>query len=182
MLSFTSKYRQRKIQRGVFSRLLLGILPMLRSLEKWQLLQFFSPIFLKLVRLYQTRVSPHKGFSCAHRKLHQQASCSEYFALNLQNHGIIQAIPLQLERFQDCKQANRILKAHRLQLMHQNLSQSLSSQSKRKKRNTNECDALDCSGGCCDISLCDCDGLDCDFPDLDCDCNDVPCDLDCDCG
>lgn len=65
------------------------------------------------ITFYQTWISPHKGFVCAHRVLHRGESCSQYAKRTILEAGLWQAIPLIQERFEDCKVANEILKARR---------------------------------------------------------------------
>ncbi len=62
---------------------------------------------------YQKFLSPHKGFSCAHRVLYGCESCSQYFKRVIAEEGIGQAIANAKGRFQECREANQILKARR---------------------------------------------------------------------
>ena len=62
---------------------------------------------------YQKFISPHKGFSCAHRVLYGCESCSQYFKQVIAEEGIITAIAKAKGRFQECHEANEILKKRR---------------------------------------------------------------------
>jgi len=62
---------------------------------------------------YQKFISPHKGFSCAHRVLYGCESCSQYFKQVIAEEGIFTAISNAKGRFQECREANEILKARR---------------------------------------------------------------------
>ena len=62
---------------------------------------------------YQRFISPHKGFSCAHRVLYGCESCSQYFKNVIAEEGIFVAIANAKGRFQECREANEILKARR---------------------------------------------------------------------
>lgn len=62
---------------------------------------------------YQKYISPHKGFSCAYRLLHGGESCSNYFKRVIGEEGLITAIQVAEQRFQDCRTANEILRARR---------------------------------------------------------------------
>jgi len=62
---------------------------------------------------YQKFISPHKGFSCAHRVLYGCESCSQYFKQVVAEEGIITAIANAKGRFQECREANEILKKRR---------------------------------------------------------------------
>ena len=64
---------------------------------------------------YQKFISPHKGFSCAHRVLYGCESCSQYFKQVIAEEGIITAIANAKGRFQECREANEILKKRRSQ-------------------------------------------------------------------
>jgi len=62
---------------------------------------------------YQRFISPHKGFSCAHRVLYGCESCSQYFKRVIAEDGITTAIANARGRFQECREANEILKTRR---------------------------------------------------------------------
>ena len=62
---------------------------------------------------YQKFISPHKGFSCAHRVLYGCESCSQYFKQVIAEEGILTAIANAKGRFQECREANEILKKGR---------------------------------------------------------------------
>jgi len=62
---------------------------------------------------YQKFISPHKGFSCAHRVLYGCESCSQYFKQVVAEEGIVTAIANAKGRFQECREANEILKKRR---------------------------------------------------------------------
>lgn len=59
---------------------------------------------------YQKYLSPHKGFSCAHRILYGGESCSAYIKRIVGQKGLKAAFQASRRRFQDCKQANQILR------------------------------------------------------------------------
>ena len=63
---------------------------------------------------YQRFISPHKGFSCAHRVLYGCDSCSQYFKRVIAKDGIITAIANAKGRFQECREAYETLKKHRV--------------------------------------------------------------------
>ncbi len=62
---------------------------------------------------YQRFISPHKGFSCAHRVLYGCESCSQYFKRVIAEDGILVAIANAKGRFQECREANEVLKERR---------------------------------------------------------------------
>ena len=54
---------------------------------------------------YQKYLSPYKGFCCAYRVKHGEASCSEFVKQTLLEYGVWQAMPAVKQRFKDCKTA-----------------------------------------------------------------------------
>ncbi|MDB9314075.1 membrane protein insertion efficiency factor YidD [Spirulina sp. CS-785/01] len=121
-------------------------------------------IALKIIQFYQHHLSPHKGFSCAHKAFHRGDSCSQYFHTTIQQQGLAEAIPKLQQRLRDCKTANILLHAE-----------------KQHKRDSS-------NGFCADMSCygCGCDTPDCDLDTPDCDGCDMPdcggCDIPCDCS
>ncbi|MGI4857276.1 MAG: membrane protein insertion efficiency factor YidD [Janthinobacterium lividum] len=57
---------------------------------------------LGAIRLYQRRVSPHKGFSCAYRVHAQGASCSNYGHRVIERHGLWLGLRLLRRRLEQC--------------------------------------------------------------------------------
>ncbi len=66
-------------------------------------------ITIVIINLYQRYISPRKGFSCAHRILYGDQSCSPYVKVTVSRFGFFKAIPLSIKRFQRCKTASDIL-------------------------------------------------------------------------
>ncbi|MGQ4646551.1 membrane protein insertion efficiency factor YidD [Lyngbya aestuarii] len=62
------------------------------------------------ISAYQLHVSPKKGFSCAHRLLHQGESCSQYAKNLLINGNLITAVNMSRQRFKACAAASQTLK------------------------------------------------------------------------
>jgi len=60
---------------------------------------------------YQKYISPHKGFSCAHRLLYGGESCSAYLKRIIQQQGLNAAWQLAPQRFARCRQANLTLRS-----------------------------------------------------------------------
>ena len=161
---------------GLFTAILTRLRLLLQILEHCHLRFIPDHVILWLLRLYQTQLS-----CCAHRTLHHGASCSQFFAIRIQQVGVVQAIPHQIQRFYDCKQALQILKGQqnqRLSANFTNVSSTHTNTYRHKKRN-GPCDE---SPGCDWISWCDCSPfLDCDLALPDCDLG--LCDMDtCDAG
>jgi putative component of membrane protein insertase Oxa1/YidC/SpoIIIJ protein YidD len=60
------------------------------------------------IKVYQRYISPHKGFSCAHRLLYGGESCSGYVKRAIAQKGLLEALNSSGERFGACKQASLI--------------------------------------------------------------------------
>jgi putative component of membrane protein insertase Oxa1/YidC/SpoIIIJ protein YidD len=71
-------------------------------------------IAMALITGYQRYISPHKGFSCAHRVVHGGLSCSEYVKRALLTHGFKDGSRLTRQRFAECAAAARSLREQRL--------------------------------------------------------------------
>ncbi|TVQ13934.1 MAG: membrane protein insertion efficiency factor YidD [Leptolyngbya sp. DLM2.Bin27] len=67
------------------------------------------------INLYRTHISPHKGFSCPHRLLHGDESCSDYVKGLLANQSLRAALQLAPQRFKACNAAAQTLKSQRAQ-------------------------------------------------------------------
>ncbi|MBW4522701.1 MAG: membrane protein insertion efficiency factor YidD [Scytolyngbya sp. HA4215-MV1] len=65
--------------------------------------------------LYQQHLSPRKGFSCPHRLLYGERSCSDYVKQILSDRGLKAALQLAPQRFSACKTAAQTLQAQRAQ-------------------------------------------------------------------
>lgn len=68
-------------------------------------------IALDAIATYQTYISPHKGFACAHRMLHGGESCSTYIKHLLGQESLMSAVHLSRQRFKACATASHTLKA-----------------------------------------------------------------------
>ena len=140
------------------------------------------------IGIYQRYLSPHKGFSCAHRRLYGGVSCSEYFRQAVRRYGAVGALPRLQQRFMDCGEANRILRsqctylAQGLVASHEPIPDDKKRQKNRKtnstRRQTNNevasngisesefwdccCSSLQLGPDACDVSDCGLDNaLDC---------------------
>ncbi len=118
---------------------------------------------ISLIAFYQQRLSPRKGFCCAHRVVHGGSSCSQFAARALARRGWLLFFPLMRRRFDRCA-----LAAMRIQGLQDD------------ERNAKEQRK---SGDCADPTTpCDCAPTPalpgCDQPDLSCDtpgCDGVDC-------
>lgn len=68
-----------------------------------------TPVALASLNIYQKHISPRKGFSCPHRMLYGNQSCSEYVKDILTNQSLTTAIKMAPQRFRDCQAAARTL-------------------------------------------------------------------------
>ncbi len=62
-------------------------------------------LFAFLISIYQSKISPHKGFTCAHRGLHKGDSCSEYTKQEILDKGIFSSLKSIQKRFSECRDA-----------------------------------------------------------------------------
>ncbi|WP_092265279.1 membrane protein insertion efficiency factor YidD [Deinococcus reticulitermitis] len=65
---------------------------------------------LRAIRLYQRRLSRHKGFRCAHAALHGGASCSAAVARIVREDGLWAGRSRVAARFQACRAAHTALR------------------------------------------------------------------------
>ena len=59
------------------------------------------------ISVYQRRISPRKGWQCAHRVRHGGLSCSEWVKRAVARHGVRTGVLLARRRFARCRQAAR---------------------------------------------------------------------------
>lgn len=125
---------------------------------------------------YQKFLSPHKGFSCAHRILYGEESCSQYVKRAVREHGLRQAVLMSRDRFQACKTAHQILRSR--------FSQEEDERDRIRRNADHTCNTClnttDCASMSCEAATClgenscsslhcgalDCGGLDCGVCDV----------------
>ena len=66
-------------------------------------------IAIGLIDFYQGRVSPYKGYRCAHRAQTSGPSCSEFAKQTILARGVLAAFPLMKQRFLECRSAYIVL-------------------------------------------------------------------------
>ncbi|MBR8830850.1 MAG: putative membrane protein insertion efficiency factor [Chroococcopsis gigantea SAG 12.99] len=66
---------------------------------------------ISAISTYQQHISPRKGYSCAHRLMHDDLSCSEYVKQQLLHQDLATALSFTLQRFRDCRAASQQLSA-----------------------------------------------------------------------
>ena len=122
---------------------------------------------------YRRFISPYKGFSCAHNRLHGMGSCSDFGRDVVQRYGVRQGIGLIRRRLQECK-----LAAGELQAMAQGSRsdhpEATEGEPPSKRRYPSHCDTVsNCDGvarmgGDC-LSPRNCNAISCDgLPSLEC--------------
>lgn len=98
------------------------------------------------IGFYQRRISPRKGFSCAHRVLHGGIGCSGYAKARIAESGLFAAFPDIRRRFSDCEAAAVTLTARRAE------SSGKNPRARRRERwCDNSCDTVEC---CSDFGDC----------------------------
>ena len=125
------------------------------------------------INAYQRHVSPYKGFTCAHRNLYGGDSCSQSIKRIVAEESLGGAWTAIRLRFQECKEANLILR---------NTGNNQNGQQRKRQNQDYNCGNW---GDCCQgLSYCDCGGY--DTKGLDCNpCDGDGCSFDCsgiDCG
>lgn len=70
-------------------------------------------LFAYLISVYQKRLSPHKGFSCAHSGLHKGDSCSEYTKKKILEKGVFASLGAIRQRLDECREAAQIIQQRR---------------------------------------------------------------------
>jgi putative component of membrane protein insertase Oxa1/YidC/SpoIIIJ protein YidD len=119
------------------------------------------------IDVYQKFISPHKGFSCAHRLLYGKESCSSFFNRIIIEQGVLAALKISSSRFQACREANLMLRnSDCLQANVQQGNQELE-EPKRRQKKQEDLNIPDCDT-CADVAsvVPDCSGFDCGIPDL----------------
>ena len=74
-----------------------------------------SPTRLAILSIeaYQRRLSPRKGFRCAHRVLHGGDSCSQHIKRAIADLGLKKGLAAARIRFAACREASRTLRTSR---------------------------------------------------------------------
>lgn len=57
------------------------------------------------IGFYQRKISPHKGYCCAHNHLHHRGSCSAFGKRVVLRYGVLRMLPLLWRRLRACHQA-----------------------------------------------------------------------------
>jgi len=70
---------------------------------------------IQSIALYQQHLSPKKGFSCPHRMLHGDSSCSQYIKNLLLDQNLETVVKMSIQRFRDCAKASRALRYQKAQ-------------------------------------------------------------------
>ncbi|MGB3238812.1 MAG: membrane protein insertion efficiency factor YidD [Geitlerinemataceae cyanobacterium] len=178
------------LQKGVIVNSLSLIAPIAHRIRRTPFRSQFDRVTIGIVRGYQKYLSPHKGFSCAYRKLHGGASCSEYFRQTIDRYGFSHASFLFQQRLEACKMANFTLRSSVLEDENNRRRKNCNSSCNRSNC-PNYCECGDCGiADCSDYGACDSnsngylDCGDCNTPDCgDCaisDCGSLDCgSLDC---
>ncbi|MCY7407505.1 MAG: membrane protein insertion efficiency factor YidD [Alkalinema sp. CAN_BIN05] len=140
-----------------------------------------SHVAALLITAYQQYLSPLKGYSCAHRVLYGDESCSQYVKQRILRRGLSDAWPDSRQRFRDCRSAYSTIMASRNDQDLREYEEFDGDRSKNK-RNSRSCNPLNsnncrCSGDSFEIfnfpcipeiiEAIDCDLLSCDLAGCD---------------
>lgn len=69
-----------------------------------------SAISLLAIDAYQRHLSPRKGYRCAYSVVHGGTGCSGFAKHAIHSDGLVRAIPRIMQRFEDCRDAARMLR------------------------------------------------------------------------
>ncbi len=105
-------------------------------------------IALALIGFYQRRISPYKGFRCAHAVLHGGPGCSGFAKSAIREHGLWRAVSLVRQRFRDCRVAMETLMAAQADKPEEPIPVKGTPRPKKKKK-SEWCSRNDCAmAGC----------------------------------
>ena len=121
---------QKKLKNPIPIFIILSLIARLAKFLRIENLINNSILFI--VRGYQLYISPHKGFSCAYKKLHNEQSCSSYFYTCVDRYDLNTASTMLQQRFKECNQANQVLNSQANQKKKQNSK-------KQSKENDSSC-------------------------------------------
>jgi putative component of membrane protein insertase Oxa1/YidC/SpoIIIJ protein YidD len=153
-------------QRGIIATVMTRSITFSEFLDTIGLQKFTGNLVDFAIRDYQRYISPHKGFSCAHRKLHGEASCSGYFRESVANEGLSKSLQLFPDRLAECKEAYLILQSQKLASQKEDPKKAKSKKEKTKEASSTEKHDCNCEDAidaidCCD-SLTSNNSLNCD--------------------
>ena len=103
------------------------------------------------ITAYQQHLSPRKGFTCAHRRLHGGESCSEYGKRRVLEAGLWAALNALGQRFRACRAARQAL----LSVTDQT-SDGKSTRKRRAGTTETSCGGWEdfpCDAGCCALDV-----------------------------
>ncbi|WP_168189672.1 membrane protein insertion efficiency factor YidD [Limnobaculum zhutongyuii] len=103
-----------------------------------------------LIKFYQQRISPHKGFCCAYRYVTGRDSCSGYALKVVQRYGVLALFNAMPRQFMRCRQAN---------LQYSSNMKKCTEEKNKPNKYEQGCDIVSgCLESVEDISKCDCCG------------------------
>ncbi len=107
------------------------------------------------IAVYQTYLSPFKGFSCAHRRLHDGPSCSQFVKQAIAAAGCRAGWAALLLRARECRDAAAILRSDEHAVHEENTGNNASSSPNETRedaltvKSCLQAAAADCGIGCC---------------------------------
>jgi putative component of membrane protein insertase Oxa1/YidC/SpoIIIJ protein YidD len=82
----------------------------LKSMNSLSLDTLTRQTAIQSIQLYQRHLSPRKGYSCPHRVLYQENSCSDYVKSLLMKQDLTSTVQMSMQRFRSCALAAQKLK------------------------------------------------------------------------
>lgn len=71
----------------------------------------FRRFAVTAIGFYQSHLSPHKGFGCAHRIVQGGESCSTRIKRALHEESLTEALQTSRRQFADCTRSSRLLRS-----------------------------------------------------------------------
>jgi len=150
----------------------------MKNRQSFASIRFGDGFFVTAINVYQKRISPRKGWRCAHSVFHGGTGCSGFVKSAIGQHGWRAAWPLARARFRRCKLAARQLRAQKSSSESPFSSSSADSTGQTQNKNQKKPapgGGSDCWSGC-DPGLCHCASAAFDCGPLDSGCIDcTPC-------
>jgi putative component of membrane protein insertase Oxa1/YidC/SpoIIIJ protein YidD len=76
-------------------------------------MNFAQTTSISLIDLYQRKLSPYKGFVCAHNALFRQGGCSGFAKAQIASKGVVFGLQALVKRFRECAVAAKVVQTIR---------------------------------------------------------------------
>lgn len=76
-------------------------------------MNFVQTASIRLIELYQQKLSPRKGFVCAHNVVFRQGGCSGFAKTQIAGKGVVRGLQALVQRFRECAVAAKVVQTMR---------------------------------------------------------------------